>query len=1012
MNNTEAMKIKITILLLVFSMMVMAQTTSLKVTGVVTSTNSKSGQTGARISVVGEKQVAMTDEKGIFNIEVPSSDACLVVTAPDCEQQTVYLKGRSNISIHLLSAAQEPVDKMNFAGEALSIRQNGEPGSETNLFINGLHSINISSQPLYVVDGVVWQMQEDAATCIDGYTSNPLNLIDADDIEHIEVSKNGSAIWGAKAAAGVVYITTKRASNMATKIEANISMGMLQKFSSLPMMDASEYKRYATDIVSGLDKSVSSRLLFMNDDKSRLSYFDTHNATDWMSLINKNAMLQNYGINVAGGDEKALYRFSLGYAQNDGNIKGSTFNRLNVRFNSDIFLTSKLSVSSDIYYANTNSRVPVSGISDIFSPYYLALAKSPLYSPYQRNALGELTNRVSDVDELNITNPIAIIGDLLPQTNKQRFSISLKPRYVFTDRFSLIALLAFNWDKENQDRFTPDAGVTNMPLLNTNGEQYAVGLNEVQNLMARQNTLSADLHFDWTMIESWKHSLKTLGGVRLYNDTYKYTAGKGYNTGSDFMKALSNTNSSLRWILGDSYTARDLAWYLQSDYSFMQRYGLNVSAALQASSRYGKNTDGLSLAGASWMPTAQTEAYWNISSESFMQNLKSVDAKLKAGWSLTGNDRLPINASRTYQVSSALSQNAIGNVIANIGNDKLKWESTNEIYAGLDLSLFNKRWDLVFDVYRSTTSNLISRHSMAEESGLTYYWANGGKMQNTGFNLSTQVRIIEGKDMKLSAGAMVAHYKNEITELPSGSFHTDILGAQVLTAVGQPVGVFYGYQTNGVYSKAEDATAAGLGVENANGSITPFGAGDMIFVDNKKDGVINDLDRVVIGNPNPDFYGSFNFNFTWKQLTITPLFSFSVGGDIYNALRADLESGSSLHNQTKAALNRWTADGQTTLFPRATYGDPMGNSRFSDRWIEDGSYLRFKSVMVSYDIPFKSSMLQNIKVWASVNNVFTLTKYLGADPETAISTSVLSQGIDGGVTPQSRSFVVGVKVNL
>lgn len=997
---------------MLFSIIVSAQTVTHRVSGTVTSTNSVSGQLGARVSVVGAKQMTMTDEKGEYSFEVPSADVTLVVTAPGCEQQTIALRGRDRLDIHLLSTAQESVDKMNLAGKSLTVRQNGDPGSSTNIFIRGMHSINLSSQPLYVVDGVIWQMQEDAPSCIDGYATNPLNLIDADDIESVEVSHNGTAIWGAKAAAGVVYITTKRAEDMATQIEANISMGLQQKFSTIPMMSASDYKRYASDVVSGLDKGVASRLLFMNDDASRVSYYDTHNSTDWMSLVNKNAMLQNYGINVSGGDEKALYRFSLGYAQNDGNIDGSTFNRLNVRFNSDIFLTNRFQILSDIYYANTNTHVPANGISDVYSPYYLALAKSPLYAPYQRNSIGELTNRLSDVDELNVTNPVAIVGDQLPQSAKQRFAISLRPQYSFADNLKLSALLAFHWDKENQDRFTPDVGVTDMPLVNANGEQYATGLNEVQNLMSRQTTLSADVRLDWNILSLWHHSLKTTYGMRFYNDSFKYTAGKGYNTGSDFMKALSNTNSSLRWIYGDSYTTRDLAWYLQGDYSYLQRYGVSASASMQASSRYGSNAGGISLAGTDWMPTANVEFYWKASSERFLQSMKGIDARLRIGWNLSGNDRLPLNAGRSYLVSSAFAQNAIGNVIGSIGNDRLKWETTNDLHAGIDMSFFNHRWNLSIDVYHSVTSDLLSRHSMVEETGLAYYWSNGGKLKNDGLTLSTHVRIIEKKDWRFTADAAVSHYRNKVTSLPDGQFHTDMFGAQILTAVNEPVGVFYGYQTAGVYATAAEASADGLAVENANGSLTAFSAGDMRFVDNHRDGVINDLDRVVIGDPNPDVYGSFNMSLTWRRLTLTPLFTFSVGNDIYNALRADLENGSSLHNQTTAMNSRWTADGQITDIPRAVYGDPIGNSRFSDRWIEDGSYLKCKSIMLSYDIPFKSSMLQNIRVWTSVNNVFTVTRYLGADPETAVSSSVLSQGIDAGLTPQSRSFVIGIKVNL
>lgn len=989
----------------------MAQTT-LQVKGLVTSTNCQSGQPGARVSVDGIQQMTMTDEQGTFTLVVPSYDVCLTVSAPGCVQQKVYLQGRQTVQVKLLSENPESVENMNLQGEALSIRESGSPGAATRLFVRGMHSIHLTSQPLYLVDGVVWDMQEDAVSSIDGFSSNPLNLIDEDDIERVEILNNGTAIWGAKAAGGVVSITTKRAHDMATRIEANISMGVQQKCSSLPMMKAADYRRYATDVMRGMDAKTVEGLLFTNDDLSRLSYYDTHNATDWLEQINQHALLQKYGINVAGGDERALYRFSIGYAHNDGAVKGSNFNRLNVRFNSDIFLTDRFSVASDIYYSNTDSRVSVAGMDEVASPYYVALAKSPLYAPYQRNASGMVTNRMSDVDELNVTNPIALIDDQMPQVTKQRFVISLRPTYKFSDRLKLTALLSYQWDKENQDSFLPDGGVTDMPLTNANGEVYAVGLNEVRNLMGRQNILSAQVFADWQVMKGWRHSWKAQAGWRFAHAHYRYSAGRGFNTGSDFMKALSNTNSSLRWITGDSYTVRDMAWFVQSRYEWMQRYGVDASVAIQTSSRYGSDAGGLGLCGVAWMPTAQVEAYWNIGAERWMQSLRGVDAKLRLGWNMTGNDQLPINASRTYLRSSAFAQNAVGNVVANVANEQLKWETTREWNLGMDLSFFNHRWQLSLNLYRATTDDLLSRRSLAEESGLEYYWANGGKLRNTGLTIATDVRAINRKDWQLTVGASVGHHKNEVVALPEGSFTTDVAGARVLTQVGQPVGVFYGFQTDGVYATVADAAEAGLSVKNANGSLTAFGAGDMKFVDHCKDGIIDDKDRVIIGDPNPDVYGSFQASLSWKRFTLTPVFTFSVGGDVYNALRAQLESGSSLNNQTTAMNNRWTADGQVTSMPRATYGDPMGNARFSDRWIEDGSYLRMKTLTLSYDIPFQSTMLQNIRVWASVNNLFTLTRYLGADPESSCSSSVLAQGIDAGLLPQSRSFVLGVKVNL
>jgi len=278
--------------------------------------------------------------------------------------------------------------------------------------------------------------------------------------------------------------------------------------------------------------------------------------------------------------------------------------------------------------------------------------------------------------------------------------------------------------------------------------------------------------------------------------------------------------------------------------------------------------------------------------------------------------------------------------------------------------------------------------------------------------VAVKVRALDRRDFKLNIGATVGHYKNEVTSLENGSFITEVCDGQVLTEVGRPVGVFYGYLTDGVYSTSQEATEAGLAILSSSGQRVPFQAGDMRFVDVKKDGIINEEDRVVIGDPNPDIYGNFDLTFQWKNLELGALFTYSLGNDAYNALRASLESGKSLYNQSSSMENRWMGNGQQTDIPRATYDDPMGNSRFSDRWIEDASYLKFKRLMLTYHVPMRQNFIQSLSVWAAVNNVCTLTKYLGVDPEFSYSTSVLEQGIDGGLTPQSRSFQLGVNINL
>jgi hypothetical protein len=224
--------------------------------------------------------------------------------------------------------------------------------------------------------------------------------------------------------------------------------------------------------------------------------------------------------------------------------------------------------------------------------------------------------------------------------------------------------------------------------------------------------------------------------------------------------------------------------------------------------------------------------------------------------------------------------------------------------------------------------------------------------------------------------------------------------------------VFYGYKTKGVFATHDESIAANLSIVNRDGTLSAFTAGDVIFDDFTPDNIIDEKDKQIIGDPNPDFYGTINNQMTYRRFTFNTIFSYTYGNDVYNYQRSLLESGAEFNNQTMAMLNRWTAEGQVTNQPKSFYGDPMGNARFSDRWIEDGSYFRLKTISLSYEVPFKNDYIHGLKVWASANNVFTLTNYLGLDPEFSAGNSVYLQGVDAGFTPLTRSFYLGVKFNL
>ena len=326
-------------------------------------------------------------------------------------------------------------------------------------------------------------------------------------------------------------------------------------------------------------------------------------------------------------------------------------------------------------------------------------------------------------------------------------------------------------------------------------------------------------------------------------------------------------------------------------------------------------------------------------------------------------------------------------------------------------------------------------------------WANDGTLKNTGVEANLNAVFVNKRDWKWQAGFTLGHYKNEITDLPTSSLNyirtyaldangtkiaeseqrihgytTSIYGSNnVLTAVGHAAGVFYGYKTAGVFATDQEAASAGVygylryPTGLADNPYRNFGAGDVHFVDQNNDGWISEADMVVIGDPNPDIYGTIYTSLTWKQLTLDLNFKYSLGNDIYNYQRSQLEAANNIYNQTTAVVNRWRYEGQVTDVPRAMSPENdqwVNNERFSDRWIEDGSYLKLKKVRLTYKVPVNLSWLLGLSIWGEANNVFTVTKYLGNDPEVSCGNGVLYQGIDAGYLPTSRNFNIGVTINL
>ena len=543
------------------------------------------------------------------------------------------------------------------------------------------------------------------------------------------------------------------------------------------------------------------------------------------------------------------------------------------------------------------------------------------------------------------------------------------------------------------------------------------------NLGYSQNEISSQVmrntaYFDETRLTFDKkfndfHHLKAILGWRYINNLYELDYVEEHNSGSNNNTTITGTNSFLK-VAGINNQSNSVSNYLNADYDYDNRFFLTGTVAMDASSRFGKETlGGVQLFGRSWGIFPAANGAWLVSSEKFMKHINFLNFfKVRAGYGITGNDGIKDYESLAFFTSTQYMDKANGLVLTNLANSTIQWESTGKANVGADLGLFDNRLSLSIDFFSSNTTDLLVMKNMPDVSGLSYFWNNGGSMTNKGYEVSANLKVFNFKKFKWELGLSVGHYKNVITSLPNGEYTTSVYQGEVLTRVGESAGVFFGYKTNGVFSTTAQAQASNLKILNTDGSYSSFGAGDVRFVDKNGDGIIDSKDKQVIGNPNPNFYGTFNSKFSYKRFTLNGLFTYSLGNDIYNYQRSQLEAGSDFSNQTTAMLGRWTAEGQVTNQPQARYGDPMGNSRFSDRWIEDGSYIRLKTVTLSYDLPIKSNFIEGISFWISANNLLTMTHYLGQDPEVTAGNSVYFQGVDNGLTPLTKSYYLGIKLNL
>jgi TonB-linked SusC/RagA family outer membrane protein len=1026
--------------------------------GRVLSAESRQPIPGVSVGVPGVA-TAITDDAGRFSLDEVGKGATLQVSMPGFAYKEVVVGFSDELTILLYDesfksmyrqvnlpfgskdwvASTEAVtgiaNKENYKKASLTpeyliqdeglgvntVIRSGAQGAGGNMYIRGFSSINAGSQPMILIDGVPYENTVVTPSIISGNNITPLAAVDVRDIESITILKDATSIYGSKGANGVILIETAKAHEQVTKIDFHAYGGINFEPTKLyPMMGSYEYRSYLSEMLSSSGMySVSElqALPYISSQKpvqqpwgidGNRDYYRYRQETDWQKEIFTNSFDQNYYINIKGGDEIALYALSVGYVNHGGIIKSTDFSRYNTQFNSQVNVVRWLRMTTNMNFAYSNRNLAYESLSPSYNPMYTSLVKAPFMAPYLYNEWGLQTPNYEQADVFNRSNPTALVdGDNVTTMSKTyRFFGNVGATVDLGKHFEWNALFGVTFDKLRENIFLPENGLYHEPLSS------GLVVNEPKALVSRYLQYYVDTYLRYRYQLRHEHNLVAHVGMRYQTNNAEGDWVSAYNTSSDNMQSIGNGIIDYAAASGVLGAWKWQSFYLNGEYSYMRKYFISANMAVDGSSRFGKEASGLKMFGNVFGVFPSVTGAWLLSSEEVVNNLNLFDVlKLRLGYSVSGNDGIGNSTARTTYTPQNL-QGYYGLVRSNVANPALKWETTTKLSAGLDVAMFNERLSVSLDVYKNSITDLLMWKQSERYYGIDRYAVNDGAMQNTGFELGVWGRITNTA-FKWDMGINLSRYRNEVVTLSGDEQLVQVAGANVLTKVGAPVGQLYGYKTNGVYATSADAAADGLSVQRGDGSLSPFGAGDVRFANlNDADNIIDEKDMTVIGDPNPDFFGSIVNRLQWKRFTLNAVFTFSYGNDIYNAVRAGVESMTGAENQTVAIGGRWSYEGHETSTPKATWGDPMGNARFSDRWIEDGSYIRLKTLSISYDIPVRTSFIKGLQLYVTGNNLLTFTSYLGYDPEFSAMQSPLYYGIDMGFTPQPRAVLVGVKLGL
>lgn len=1005
------------------------------------------------VSVAGSFELpVVTNEAGEFTVISSSPNDWLIFSSTgEFKMKRVNLNGRRQLDVYLspsdmpsgedmITILSRPLMKRNVAASFGSVdargiahtspvtidqhiqsraagvnvvHNSGQPASGSYINIRGINSLNTSNQPLFLIDDVPVTSTGVFVSNVAGNNFNPLMELNPYDVSKITILKDPAltAAYGSRGSNGIIAIETLDPSVTATVIEFNLSTSIsLSPSNTLTQLNAVQHKTLMNEVLysSGMfEEDIIQWYPSLYYDLEDPGYIDYQHNTFWQDEIFRNALSTNVNVNVKGGDEIATYGLSVGLTDNDGIIKETDYNSYNLRFVSRLNVFRWLKMNANVGLSYNRSNLKDAATSQQTSPILTSLAKSPLLNPYQYDEAGQEISAVSEVDEIGVSNPVAVINGYEANNTNASFVYSMGLDAEINSRLALLSRFNLTYNTLKEHIFMPNHGMEHY----YDDEARNVSKAATDKLTSFYN--NTYLRANRTLGEH--HQFLSLTGIQLQTNNFEYDWGLTKNAhSSDEYKTLQYGTDNLREIGGQNRIWNWFSVYENLSYTYKDKYMVIANVSLDGSSRIGDEAlNTIKIGSQPFGLFYSAGLAWRLSSESFLKNKPWLEElKWRLSYGKTGNDDIGESSASNYYRAIRFRE-TVGLYPAAITNKELTYENVSQVNTGIDLALWGGRITASIDVYRSQTTNMLIFMPVESYMGFKYTLENSGKMKNVGFEASIFARIKETGDFKWDFFANISGVSNEVVDILGSKIVTELEGAEIVNMEGQPANSFYGYIYKGVFSTDEEAATANL----SNNRGFSFGAGDAIFEDlsgpaGVPDGVINNYDKTTIGSALPALTGGITNTFKYKRFTLSATLHFVSGNDIFNYVRYKNEQMTGLQNQSAYVLNRWQYEGQVTDVPRALWEDPMGNSAFSSRWIEDGSYIKLRNVVLSYHVPEDFLVFKNAEFYVSANNLLTFTKYLGYDPEFSYSYMQMHQGIDYGLTPHARQFLVGIKVGL